>query len=195
VSDGGVERVLVMTLESQPADAAHWSTRSMARASGLGQSAISRIWRAFGLQPHRSESFKLSPDPFFIEQVRDIVGPYLHPPDRAPVLCVDEQSQTQALDRTQPLPPMRPGQVEAHPRLPPPRHHHTLRRAGREDGRGDRAEPSPPPAIAAPRRRRAASRGVSTATRAGSRRPARSDPGAGPGRAFAIVIEGYDAVA
>jgi hypothetical protein len=84
VSDGGVERVLVMTLESQPADAAHWSTRSMARASGLGQSTVSRIWRAFGLQPHRSESFKLSPDPFFIEQVRDIVGLYLHPPDRAP---------------------------------------------------------------------------------------------------------------
>jgi len=112
VSDEGVERVLVMTLESQPADATHWSTRSMARASGLSQSTISRIWRAFGLQPHRSESFKLSTDPFFIEKVRDIVGLYLDPPDRALVLCVDEQSQIQALDHTQPLLPMRPGQVE-----------------------------------------------------------------------------------
>jgi transposase len=112
VSDEDVERVLVMTLESQPADATHWSTRSMAGASGLSQSTVSRIWRAFGLQPHRSESFKLSTDPFFIEKVRDIVGLYLDPPDRALVLCVDEKSQIQALDRTQPLLPMRPGQVE-----------------------------------------------------------------------------------
>jgi transposase len=112
VSDADVERVLVMTLESQPADATHWSTRSMAKASGLSQSTVSRIWRAFSLQPHRSESFKLSTDPFFIEKVRDIVGLYLDPPDRALVLCVDEKSQIQALDRTQPLLPMRPGQVE-----------------------------------------------------------------------------------
>lgn len=112
VSDEDVERVLVMTLESQPKDATHWSTRSMAKASGLSQSTVSRIWRAFSLQPHRSESFKLSTDPLFIEKVRDIVGLYLDPPDRALVLCVDEKSQIQALDRTQPLLPMRPGQVE-----------------------------------------------------------------------------------
>jgi len=112
VSDEDVERVLVMTLESQPADATHWSTRSMAKASGLSQSTVGRIWRAFSLQPHRTESFKLSTDPLFIEKVRDIVGLYLDPPDHALVLCVDEKSQIQALDRTQPLLPMRPGQVE-----------------------------------------------------------------------------------
>ena len=112
VGDEEVERVLVNTLESQPTDATHWSTRSMAKASGLSQSTVSRIWRAFGLQPHRTESFKLSTDPLFIEKVRDIVGLYLAPPERALVLCVDEKSQIQALDRTQPLLPMRPGQVE-----------------------------------------------------------------------------------
>ena len=112
VSDTEVERVLTMTLESTPKDATHWSTRSLASASGLSRSTISRIWRAFALQPHRSETFKLSKDPLFIEKVRDIVGLYLNPPDRALVLCVDEKSQIQALDRTQPLLPMRPGQVE-----------------------------------------------------------------------------------
>ena len=112
ISDEDVERVITMTLESAPRDATHWSTRSMAVASGLSQSAISRIWRAFVLQPHRSETFKLSTDPLFIEKVRDIVGLYLNPPERALVLCVDEKSQIQALDRTQPILPMRPGQVE-----------------------------------------------------------------------------------
>ena len=112
VSDTEVERVLTMTLESTPKDATHWSTRSLAAASGLSRSTISRIWSAFALQPHRSETFKLSKDPLFIEKVRDIVGLYLNPPDRALVLCVDEKSQIQALDRTQPLLPMRPGQVE-----------------------------------------------------------------------------------
>jgi len=112
VSDAQVEKVLTMTLESLPRDATHWSTRSLAERSGLSRSTISRIWRAFGLQPHRSETFKLSKDPLFIEKVRDIVGLYLHPPDRALVLCVDEKSQIQALDRTQPLLPMRPGQAE-----------------------------------------------------------------------------------
>src|SRR6059058_3139667 len=92
--------------------ATHWSTRAMATRSGLSQTAISRIWRAFVLQPHRSETFKLSKDPLFIDKVRDIVGLYLNPPDRALVLCVDEKSQIQALDRTQPLLPMRPGQAE-----------------------------------------------------------------------------------
>lgn len=112
ITDADVERVVVKTLESTPRGATHWSTRSMARQVGLSQTAISRIWRAFGLQPHRSETFKLSSDPLFIEKVRDVVGLYLHPPDRAVVLCVDEKSQIQALDRSQPVLPMRPGQVE-----------------------------------------------------------------------------------
>jgi len=112
LSDAEVERVLARTLETQPEAATHWSTRSLAQATGLSQSSVSRIWRAFSLQPHRSESFKLSRDPLFIEKVRDIVGLYLNPPDRALVLCVDEKSQIQALDRTAPLLPMRPGQIE-----------------------------------------------------------------------------------
>lgn len=112
VSDSEVERVLTTTLESLPRDATHWSTRTLAEASGLSRSTISRIWRAFGLQPHRTETFKLSKDPLFIDKVRDIVGLYLNPPDRAMLLCVDEKSQIQALDRTQPMLPMRPGQVE-----------------------------------------------------------------------------------
>jgi transposase len=112
ITDAQVERVLTRTLETTPTDATHWSTRSMAKASGLSRSAVHRIWRAFALQPHRTETFKLSADPLFIEKVRDIVGLYLRPPDRALVLCVDEKSQIQALDRTQPLLPMRPGDVE-----------------------------------------------------------------------------------
>jgi transposase len=112
ISDGQVEGVLTMTLESTPSHATHWSTRLLARRCGMSQSAVSRIWRAFALQPHRSETFKLSRDPLFIEKVRDIVGLYLNPPERALVLCVDEKAQVQALDRTQPLLPMRPGQVE-----------------------------------------------------------------------------------
>ena len=112
IMDADVEIVITRTLESTPRDATHWSTRSMAKECGLSQSAISRIWRAFGLQPHRTETFKLSKDPLFIEKVRDMVGLYVNPPDRALVLCVDEKSQIQALDRTQPLLPMRPGQVE-----------------------------------------------------------------------------------
>jgi transcriptional regulator with XRE-family HTH domain len=92
-----------------PRDATHWSTRSLAEQSGLSRSTISRIWRAFGLQPHRTETFKLSKYPLFIDKVRDIVGLYLDPPDRAMVLCIDEKSQIQALDCTQPLLPMRPG--------------------------------------------------------------------------------------
>ena len=112
LSDAEVERVLTMTLESTPADATHWSTRSLAKACGLSRSSVHRIWRAFALQPHRSETFKLSKDPLFIDKVRDIVGLYLDPPQRALVLSVDEKSQIQALDRTQPLLPMRPGQLE-----------------------------------------------------------------------------------
>jgi transposase len=112
VGDEEVERVLALTLESTPRDATHWSTRSLAAETGLSRSTVSRIWRAFALQPHRSETFKLSKDPLFVEKVRDIAGLYLNPPDRALVLCVDEKSQIQALDRTQPLLPMRPGQIE-----------------------------------------------------------------------------------
>lgn len=112
VSDTEVETVIVRTLESTPRGATHWSTRSMAKAAGISHMTISRIWRAFGLQPHRSETFKLSPDPLLIEKVRDIVGLYVNPPEHAMVLCVDEKSQIQALDRTQPLLPMRPGQIE-----------------------------------------------------------------------------------
>jgi transposase len=112
VSDADVERALAMTLESTPKDATHWSTRSLAKESGLSRSTVGRIWRAFALQPHRSETFKLSKDPLFIDKVRDIVGLYMAPPDHALVLCVDEKSQIQALNRTQPLLPMRPGQVE-----------------------------------------------------------------------------------
>ena len=112
ISDLQVRRVVTLTLESRPEDATHWSTRSMAKKAGLSQNAIVRIWHAFGLQPHRTESFKLSPDPLFVEKVRDIVGLYLDPPDKAVVLCVDEKAQIQALDRSQPLLPMRPGQVE-----------------------------------------------------------------------------------
>ncbi len=112
ITDEQVERVVRWTLETAPRDATHWSTRAMARRSGLSQSAVSRLWRAFALQPHRVETFKRSKDPLFIEKVRDIVGLYLNPPDKALVLCVDEKAQIQALDRTQPVLPMRPGQVE-----------------------------------------------------------------------------------
>jgi transposase len=109
ISDAQVEEVIVKTLESTPKDATHWSTRSMATEAGLSQSAVSRIWRAFGLAPHRTETWKLSKDPLFVEKVRDVVGLYLAPPERAVVLCVDEKSQIQALDRTAPILPMRPG--------------------------------------------------------------------------------------
>jgi len=112
LTDAQVEAAVTRTLEARPADATHWSTRTLARDLGLSQTAVSRIWRAFGLKPHRQESFKLSTDPFFVEKVRDIVGLYLNPPDRAIVLCVDEKSQVQALDRTQPIQPTLPGRPE-----------------------------------------------------------------------------------
>jgi transposase len=112
IGDEKITEVVTATLETMPAAATHWSTRSMARASGLSVSTVHRIWRAFSLQPHRSETFKLSTDPLFVEKVRDIVGLYLDPPHQALVLCVDEKTQIQALDRTQPVLPMRPGQTE-----------------------------------------------------------------------------------
>jgi transposase len=109
VTDAQVEAVIVKTLESTPKDATHWSTRSMAAEVGLSQTAVTRIWRAFGLQPHRQDTWKLSKDPQFVAKVRDVVGLYLDPPERAVVLCVDEKSQIQALDRTAPILPMLPG--------------------------------------------------------------------------------------
>jgi transposase len=109
ITDRQVEKVVTKTLESMPANSTHWSTRLMAQKTGLSQTAIVRIWRAFGLQPHRVENFKFSKDPQFVEKVRDIVGLYLNPPDRAIVLCVDEKSQVQALNRTQPILPLAPG--------------------------------------------------------------------------------------
>jgi len=112
VADARVEDVIVRTLEHTPRDATHWSTRSIAAVAGMSRMTVHRIWRAFGLQPHRSRTFKLSPDPMLIEKVRDIVGLYIDPPEHAMVLCIDEKAQIQALDRTQPLLPMRPGQVE-----------------------------------------------------------------------------------
>src|SRR4051812_3908963 len=122
ITDAQVEEVIVKTLESTPKDATHWSTRSMAREVGLTQSAVLRIWKAFGLQPHRQDAWKLSKDPLFIEKVRDVVGLYLNPPERAVVLCVDEKSQIQALDRTAPILPMLPGT--------PQRATHDYKRAG-----------------------------------------------------------------
>jgi transposase len=112
VTDKDVEQVITKTLETKPKTATHWSTRGMAEATGLSQSTVSRVWRAFGLKPHRTDTFKLSNDPYFVEKVRDVAGLYMAPPDRAIVLCVDEKSQIQALDRTQPLLPMQPGQTE-----------------------------------------------------------------------------------
>jgi transposase len=122
ITDEQVEEVIIKTLETTPKDATHWSTRSMAREVGLTQSAVLRIWRAFGLQPHRTETWKLSKDPQFVDKVRDVVGLYLDPPERAAVLCVDEKSQIQALDRSAPILPMLPGVPE--------RATHDYRRAG-----------------------------------------------------------------
>lgn len=112
ITDAMVEAAVTRTLEKMPAAATQWSTRSLAKDVGLSQSAVVRIWRSFGLQPHRSETFKLSTDPWLVEKVRDIVGLYLNPPEHAIVLCVDEKSQVQALDRTQPILPLRPGLPE-----------------------------------------------------------------------------------
>lgn len=112
IGDEKIERVVRLTLEKTPKGATHWSSRMLAARTGLSQSTISRVWRAFGLKPHRTEGFQLSSDPLLIDKVRDIVGLYLDPPHRALVLCVDEKSQIQALSRTQPVLPMRVGQLE-----------------------------------------------------------------------------------
>jgi transposase len=114
ITDDHVAKVVTLTLESKPKNATHWSTRSMAERAGRSQTAISRIWRTFGLQPHRESTFKISEDPQFVDKVRDVVGLYTSPPDHAVVLCVDEKSQVQALDRSQPQPllPLEPGSPE-----------------------------------------------------------------------------------
>jgi transposase len=125
VGDEEIERLIALTLETQPEGATHWSTRAMAKQAGMSQTMVSRVWRAFGLQPHRHETFKLSSDPAFVDKVRDVVGLYMAPPDRALVLCVDEKPQIQAVERTAPVLPMRPGQVE--------RHTHDYRRHGTTD--------------------------------------------------------------
>lgn len=122
IEDARIEAMIVRTLESVPPNATHWSSRGMAQACGLSVSSVQRIWRAFGLQPHRLETFKLSTDPDFVAKVRDVVGLYVAPPARAIVLCVDEKSQIQALDRSQPMLPMRPGQ--------PARRSHDYKRHG-----------------------------------------------------------------
>jgi len=130
VSDKQVADVVAATLERMPKDVTQWSTRSMAAEMGLSQSTVSRIWRAFGLQPHRSETFKLSTDPYFVDKVHDVVGLYLDPPERALVFCVDEKSQIQALDRSQPVLPMMPGvlrrQTADYVRHGTARHHHLV---------------------------------------------------------------------
>jgi transposase len=125
IGDEAVERLVALTLEETPANATHWSTRSMAARAGMSQTAASRIWRAFGLRPHRAEAFKLSTDPAFVAKARDVVGLYLAPPDRALVLCVDEKPRIQAVERTAPVLPMRPGQPE--------RRSHDYRRHGTTD--------------------------------------------------------------
>lgn len=109
ISDRKVETIVNATLQTTPPDATHWSVRRMAKAQRVSPSTVHRIWKAYGLQPHRAETFKLSRDPEFVSKLRDIVGLYMNPPDRALVLCVDEKSQIQALDRTQPVLPLRPG--------------------------------------------------------------------------------------
>jgi hypothetical protein len=106
LSDEKVEELIRATLESQPSGCTHWSTRKMAKRAGVSRSSVSRVWRAFKLKPHRQDTFTLSTDEFFVEKVRDIVGLYMNPPDHAVVLCIDEKTQIQALERAQPMLPM-----------------------------------------------------------------------------------------
>jgi len=112
ITDADVEAVVVRTLEDKPTDTTHWSTRDLAKKTGMSASSVGRIWQAFGLRPWMTDTFKLSEDPQFVDKVRDVVGLYMNPPEHAVVMCVDEKTSIQALDRTQPSLPMRPGQVE-----------------------------------------------------------------------------------
>ena len=131
ISDEQVAEVVYKTLKTKPEDETQWTVRSMGEETGLTKDAVHRIWRTFGLKPHRTESFKLSTDPFFVDKVRDVVGLYLNPPDHAVVLCVDEKSQVQALERSQPLLPLGLGYAEGvHPRLQTTRHHDAVCRSG-----------------------------------------------------------------
>jgi len=114
IGDDRIEALIEKTLHSKPKGATHWSTRKMARKIGISHDSVSRIWRAFGLKPHRADSFQISTDPHYIDKVRDVVGLYMSPPENALVLCVDEKSQIQALERSQPVLPMRPGKPEGH---------------------------------------------------------------------------------
>jgi transposase len=134
ISDDQVEAVIVKTLETTPPGETHWSTRSMAKAAGLSHSTIGRIWRTFRLQPHRTESFKLSPDPQLVDKIRDVVGLYTNPPTNAVVFSVDEKSQIQALERAQPILPMDMGQPERGAQLHSQRNARSLRGAQRRDG-------------------------------------------------------------
>ena len=146
VGDEQIEALITATLETTPPDATHWSTRSMAEHLGLSQSMVSRVWRAFGLAPHKQDSWKLSKDPLFVAKVRDVVGLYLDPPERALVLCVDEKTQIQALNRTAagvPDAARHPGAGQ--PRLRPPRHLEPVRRAGSGHRQGHRLAARPPP--------------------------------------------------
>ena len=131
ISDEQVAEVVYKTLKTKPKDETQWTVRSMGEETGLTKDAVHRIWRTFGLKPHRTESFKLSTDPFFVDKVRDVVGLYLNPPDHAVVLCVDEKSQVQALEHSQPLLPLGLGYAEGvHPRLQATRHHDAVCRSG-----------------------------------------------------------------
>src|SRR2546422_1808725 len=162
ITDDEIEQVVVRTLESTPRGATHWSTRGMAKAIGLSHATISRIWHAFGLQPHRSETFKLSPDPLLVTKVRDIVGLYVNPPEHAVVLCVDEKSQIQALDRAAAADAARQARA-ADARLQAPWHHLAVCRARRQERQSDRPDASPPsvhrvPQVPGPHRRQRARR-------------------------------------
>ena len=139
-----VEEIVAATLHSKPKGETHWSTRSMAKHAGVSRNTVQRIWKARGLKPHLVDTFKISTDPAFEDKLTDVVGVYLNPPEQAVVLCLDEKSQVQALDRTQPSLPMKKGRAEhVDPRLQAQRHHHLVRRAERADRSRDRAVPAP----------------------------------------------------